>query len=104
MSTPDVPPDRAPTGRRPLRQPGWVGDLRLDRRHMPADRAHDAGDDSGAGGAAASHPDEPVVSRIGGFLLLPIVWMKRVRRPSPTAAEHRAQEMDHHDQPPTFEA
>jgi len=36
-----------------------------------------------------------------GIMLVPIAWMKRARRPSHTPAEHRAQELDHHDQTPT---
>jgi len=36
----------------------------------------------------------------GGVVLLPIVWMKRVRRPSPMSAEERAQEADNQPIPP----
>jgi hypothetical protein len=37
---------------------------------------------------------------IAGVILLPIAWMRRVRRPSPSAAEHRAQEADNQPIPP----
>jgi len=36
-----------------------------------------------------------------GLLLVPVAWLKRARRPSPSAAEHRAQELDRHGQTPT---
>src|SRR4051812_20773310 len=100
MSKPNVPPAR-PNRPKPLRQPGWVvlcglmgvsclliGLMMLAMIQAPSER-----------------PQVILTSLMfvgAGVVLLPIAWMKRVRRPSPTAAEQRAQEIDHHDQPPHF--
>lgn len=38
---------------------------------------------------------------LAGIVLLPIAWMKRARRPSPSAADERAHEADNQPIPPT---
>jgi hypothetical protein len=37
---------------------------------------------------------------VAGILLLPTAWIKRPRRPRPSAAEHRAQDADNQPIPP----
>ena len=96
MPSPQPQPARVPT---PLRPPWWVpvvaifgavsflaGIMFLLRLRSPGPHSH-----SVAIAAALI---------IAGIILVPVAWMKRVRRASPMAAERRALEADNQPIPP----